>query len=298
MPPLVGVAAKVTATPWHILFCEAAIATEAFTDGNICMLNLLELTTTVPAQALVTVTVQLTVSLAVNVLTVNALLLLPAFTPFTFHWYTGLMPPLTGVAVNMFSTPRHTVLPFAEFARSHPYEVRFIEFMPFDRNDWSASRIVPYAEMRRRIESVYRLTPIDPAPNAVAKEFTIGGGVGRVGFVTSMTENFCASCNRLRLTADGKLKNCLFSTTESDLREPMRAGATDAPREEIECTAPPGWPPRRLKAPFRARPRYGQRPVPCRAPPDRWRTKRPAPSPTRLQSPPCLFRPCRFTPLW
>jgi cyclic pyranopterin phosphate synthase len=117
---------------------------------------------------------------------------------------------------------------FTGYAAARPLEVRFIEFMPFDRNDWSASRIVPYAEMRRRIESVYRLTPIDPAPNAVAKEFAIGGGIGRVGFVTSMTENFCASCNRLRLTADGKLKNCLFSTTESDLREPMRAGATDA----------------------------------------------------------------------
>lgn len=117
---------------------------------------------------------------------------------------------------------------FTEYAAGRPLEVRFIEFMPFDRNDWSASRIVPYAEMRRRIGDVFRLAPLDSAPNAVAKEFAIEGGVGRLGFVTSMTENFCASCNRLRLTADGKIKNCLFSTTESDLRKPMRAGATDS----------------------------------------------------------------------
>ncbi len=117
---------------------------------------------------------------------------------------------------------------FTEFAAGRPLEVRFIEFMPFDRNDWSASRIVPYAEMRHRIETAFTITPLDASPHAVAKEFAIAGGVGRLGFVTSMTENFCSSCNRLRLTADGKMKNCLFSTTETDLREPLRAGATDA----------------------------------------------------------------------
>ncbi len=117
---------------------------------------------------------------------------------------------------------------FAEFAAAHPLEVRFIEFMPFDRNDWSAGRLVPYAEMRRRIEATFRLEQLDPGPNAVAKEFAIAGGLGRLGFVTSMTENFCAGCNRLRLTADGKMKNCLFSTGETDLRGPLRAGATDA----------------------------------------------------------------------
>lgn len=117
---------------------------------------------------------------------------------------------------------------FAEFAATRPLEVRFIEFMPFDRNDWSADRLVPYGEMRHRVESAVRLEPLDGGPHAVAKEFAIVGGLGRVGFVTSMTENFCSGCNRLRLTADGKMKNCLFSTTETDLREPLRAGATDA----------------------------------------------------------------------
>lgn len=117
---------------------------------------------------------------------------------------------------------------FAEFAAARPLEVRFIEFMPFDRNDWSASRLVPYAEMRRRIEAAFQLEQLDAGPNAVAKEFAITGGIGRLGFVTSMTEIFCAGCNRLRLTADGKMKNCLFSTGETDLRGPLRVGATDA----------------------------------------------------------------------
>ena len=117
---------------------------------------------------------------------------------------------------------------FAAFAAAHPLEVRFIEFMPFDRNDWSTGGLVPYVEMRRRIEAAFTLTQLDAGPNAVAKEFAIAGGAGRLGFVTSMTENFCAGCNRLRLTADGKMKNCLFSTGEADLRAPLRAGATDA----------------------------------------------------------------------
>ncbi len=117
---------------------------------------------------------------------------------------------------------------FAAFAARQPLEVRFIEFMPFDRNEWSADRLVPYAEMRARIEAAFTLSPLDPAPHAVAKEFAIAGGAGRLGFVTSMTEHFCTDCNRLRLTADGKLKSCLFSTTETDLRTPLRAGASDA----------------------------------------------------------------------
>ncbi|MCX6944836.1 MAG: radical SAM protein [Opitutales bacterium] len=103
-----------------------------------------------------------------------------------------------------------------------------VKFMPFDRNEWSADRLVPYAEMRARIEAAFTLSPLDPAPHAVAKEFAIAGGAGRLGFVTSMTEHFCTDCNRLRLTADGKLKSCLFSTTETDLRTPLRAGASDA----------------------------------------------------------------------
>lgn len=117
---------------------------------------------------------------------------------------------------------------FVTFAASRPLQVRFIEFMPFDRNGWSAGRLVSFSEMRRRIEDVFHLAPLRAEPSAVAKEFAIEGGIGTVGFVTSMTDDFCGGCNRLRLTADGKMKNCLFSTTETDLRGPLRAGAEDA----------------------------------------------------------------------
>ncbi|MBS0663770.1 MAG: GTP 3',8-cyclase MoaA [Verrucomicrobia bacterium] len=117
---------------------------------------------------------------------------------------------------------------FARLARTSPLEVRFIEFMPFDRNEWSTDRLVPYAEMRRRVESAVTLQPLAAGPNAVAREFAVAGGAGRIGFVTSMTEDFCAGCNRLRLTADGRLKNCLFSVGEADLRGPLRAGADEA----------------------------------------------------------------------
>lgn len=117
---------------------------------------------------------------------------------------------------------------FARLALAAPLEVRFIEFMPFDRNDWSTGRLVPYAEMRRRVEAAVTLQPLPADAHAVAKEFGVAGGAGRIGFVTSMTEHFCAGCNRLRLTADGRLKNCLFSLGETDLRGPLRAGASDA----------------------------------------------------------------------
>jgi cyclic pyranopterin phosphate synthase len=117
---------------------------------------------------------------------------------------------------------------FVRFAAGRPLQVRFIEFMPFDRNGWSAGGLLPYATMRERIESVFTLEPLAAGPHAVAKDFAIAGGVGTVGFVTSMTEHFCAGCNRLRLTADGRMRNCLFATAETDLRGPLRAGAGDA----------------------------------------------------------------------
>lgn len=116
---------------------------------------------------------------------------------------------------------------FADLAKRLAIHVRFLEFMPFDDNGWAESEVVSYQQMLGAIEPFYRLTPIELDPNAVAKEFWVDGGPGVIGFVTSMTDPFCQGCNRLRLTADGKMKNCLFSTGEVDLRDRMRAGATD-----------------------------------------------------------------------
>jgi GTP 3',8-cyclase len=120
------------------------------------------------------------------------------------------------------------LLDFVELARERPLNVRFIEFMPFRDNGWGRGGLVPYREMRARIEERHRMEPIQTGPSAVGKDWRVEGFVGTLGFVTSMTESFCGGCNRIRLTADGQIKNCLFSAEEQNLRDLMRAGADDA----------------------------------------------------------------------
>lgn len=122
---------------------------------------------------------------------------------------------------------------FVQHFRDQPLVVRFIEFMPFLSNDWHQGKMVPYAEMRRKIESEFSLIPIINEKTAVAKDFLVEGAEVRVGFITSMTEDFCGGCNRLRLTADGRLKVCLFAKTGASLRDAMRSGAADAEITEI-----------------------------------------------------------------
>ena len=118
---------------------------------------------------------------------------------------------------------------FACWAIEKPVEVRFIEVMPFDGNGWRRADLVPMAETRAAIESALGpLAPCADAPDATAQTFRQSGWAGRVGFVASMTAPFCAGCSRLRVTADGALKVCLFGSAEVSLREALRAGATDA----------------------------------------------------------------------
>lgn len=119
------------------------------------------------------------------------------------------------------------LLDFVEFARNRPITVRFIEFMPFEGNGWKPKSVVSYAQMLRIIESQHELIPVQVERNAVGKDFSIPGYAGQLGFVTSMTESFCSTCNRVRLTAEGAFKPCLFSGSEVSLRDPMRAGADD-----------------------------------------------------------------------
>ncbi len=116
---------------------------------------------------------------------------------------------------------------FVAYAKDRPLNVRFIEFMPFDGNEWSKDRMVAYAEMRKAVESQFEIEPIDRKPSAVAKDFAIKGGVGTVSFVTSMTDDFCSDCNRLRLTATGEFKPCLFMLPNINVRDLMRSGCTD-----------------------------------------------------------------------
>jgi cyclic pyranopterin phosphate synthase len=116
---------------------------------------------------------------------------------------------------------------FVEFVRNRPIQVRFIEFMPFLGNNWKVERVIGYREMRERIEAKHEMVPMPGEPTDVAKEFRIEGFTGTVGFVTSVTESFCGGCNRIRLTADGKFKTCLFLPARSSLRDMMRNGEAD-----------------------------------------------------------------------
>ncbi|HEY9868377.1 MAG TPA: GTP 3',8-cyclase MoaA [Candidatus Obscuribacterales bacterium] len=135
--------------------------------------------------------------------------------------------PLKLNVVVMAGVNDDEILDFVEFVRDKPINVRFIEYMPFKDNEWKVSRVFSYGEMKGAIERRYRLEPLAAGPGAVAKDFAVGGFLGSVSFITSMTDSFCASCNRLRLTADGSIKSCLFYPAEVFIREEIRAGITD-----------------------------------------------------------------------
>jgi len=126
------------------------------------------------------------------------------------------------------------VLPFARLARSTPYEVRFIEFMPLDADHaWTADQVLTGDEIRAAIDAVYPLEAEPREPSATARVYRFADGRGKLGFINPVSEPFCADCNRVRLTADGRLRTCLFSLNETDLRSPIRDGADDAELREI-----------------------------------------------------------------
>jgi cyclic pyranopterin phosphate synthase len=142
------------------------------------------------------------------------------------------IPSLKVNAVVMAGVNEDELLDFVEFVRDRDITVRFIEFMPFKANGWKVADVYPYAKMREDIEQRYRLTREEPERGAVGKDFRIAGFRGKVGFVTSMSDSFCSTCNRIRVTADGQIKSCLFGAAESNLRDRLRAGATDDDIEE------------------------------------------------------------------
>jgi cyclic pyranopterin phosphate synthase len=144
-------------------------------------------------------------------------------------------PELRPVKVNAVAMRGFTeaeAVPFAEFARETGFEVRFIEFMPLDADRaWSADSVLPGAEVRALIERVHPLEELPREASSTARVYRFADGRGSIGFVNPVSEPFCSDCNRLRLTADGKLRTCLFSLRETDLREPLRSGASD---DELE----------------------------------------------------------------
>jgi GTP 3',8-cyclase len=136
--------------------------------------------------------------------------------------------PIKVNAVAMRGFTEDEVLPFARFAREHPYEVRFIEFMPLDADHaWTPDSVLTGEEIRAAIHAVFPLEPEPREPHATARVFRFADGRGRIGFINPVSEPFCGDCDRIRLTAEGKLRTCLFSLHETDLRAPLRAGAGD-----------------------------------------------------------------------
>jgi GTP 3',8-cyclase len=139
---------------------------------------------------------------------------------------------INAVAIRDFT--EEEVLPFAEFARRTPYEIRFIEYMPLDADHaWTPERVLSGTEIRDAISAVYPLEPEPREPSATARVYRFADGTGRIGFINPVSEPFCGDCNRIRLTADGRLRTCLFSLNETDLRTPLREGADDDQLEDI-----------------------------------------------------------------
>jgi GTP 3',8-cyclase len=142
--------------------------------------------------------------------------------------------PIKVNAVALRDFTEDEVLPFAEFARREPFEVRFIEYMPLDADHaWTPEQVLSGDEIRAAIDAVYPLELLPRERSATARVYRFADGAGRIGFINPVSEPFCGDCNRVRLTADGRLRTCLFSLNETDLRTPMREGADDDELERI-----------------------------------------------------------------
>ncbi|KAG9543564.1 molybdenum cofactor biosynthesis prote, partial [Aureobasidium melanogenum] len=125
------------------------------------------------------------------------------------------------------------IIPFVEMGREKDIEVRFIEYMPFGGNKWSERKMLTYQEMLDIIREKYpSLRSVKGHPNDTSKTYEIPGFLGKIGFITSMTHNFCGTCNRLRITSDGSLKVCLHGNTEVSLRDLLRKDNDNNPMDE------------------------------------------------------------------
>ena len=140
----------------------------------------------------------------------------------------GFRLKINAVTVRGFSEP--DVAPLARYGRENGCEIRYIEFMPLDAEDlWEAGKVLPADEILQILRrEVGELVPVKMAdPRAPALEYRFADGVGTIGFIASVTKPFCGNCNRLRLTADGKLRYCLFAIEETDVRGILRDGGSD-----------------------------------------------------------------------
>lgn len=148
--------------------------------------------------------------------------------------YPSLRPiKVNAVAVRGFT--EDDLLDFAELARRKPYEVRFIEFMPLDADHiWDRKDVLTGAEIKAIIEQRYPLVPLPLADLAsTSRVYRFADNPGTIGFINPLSEPFCATCDRIRLTADGQIRTCLFSQRETDLRGVLRSGASDEVVAEV-----------------------------------------------------------------
>ncbi|XP_066603821.1 molybdenum cofactor biosynthesis protein 1 isoform X2 [Prorops nasuta] len=124
---------------------------------------------------------------------------------------------------------------FVNLTKNLPIDVRFIEYMPFSGNKWQENKMISFKNMKEEIRKIYpNFQSLPNGPNDTSKAYNVPGFKGQVGFITSMSEHFCSSCNRLRITADGNLKVCLFeSKSEISLRDALRNGASEEDLKEI-----------------------------------------------------------------
>lgn len=139
--------------------------------------------------------------------------------------------PIKLNAVSIKGLTEDQIIPFAELARETDTEVRFIEFMPLDADSkWQNDKVLTASSIRQILEDKFgKLLPVPRSnPSAPANDFQFADGRGRIGLIASVSQPFCGTCNRFRLTADGKLRNCLFSLEETDIRPLIREQGTDA----------------------------------------------------------------------
>jgi cyclic pyranopterin phosphate synthase len=126
------------------------------------------------------------------------------------------------------------IIEFVQWTRDYPIHVRFIEFMPFDGNRWKSEKVFTLKEILDRIRNYYEVIPLENEKHETAKKFKVLGFEGTFAVISTMSAPFCGDCNRLRLTADGKIKNCLFGKEEIDLLTPLRKGE-DVTKFILEC---------------------------------------------------------------
>lgn len=145
----------------------------------------------------------------------------------TLEQYPSIRPIKINV-VAMRDFTEEEILDFARLARSKPYVVRFIEYMPLDADgQWRRELVLTGREIYEVMNSWMPLVPIETEASSTSRRYRFADGLGEVGFINPVSEPFCSTCNRVRLTADGQIRTCLFSIDEWDLRTPLRQGATD-----------------------------------------------------------------------